>query len=75
MLGFFSCVYNLYFYLLFIIYVILGLNVEFNDEFKCLIKINYFWKISNLFFLDKGMVIDKNGLIYFVDGIMIRKVD
>lgn len=32
-------------------------------------------KLVTLTSLGKGMAVDKNGLIYFVDGTMIRKVD
>lgn len=53
----------------------LGLSVAFRDGPEHLIKINHFWKINNCYFSDTGMAIDKNGLIYFVDGTMIRRVD
>lgn len=49
-----------------------GLSVEFNDE---PVNVNHIEKLVTLISLWKGMAIDKNGLIYFVDGTMIRKVD
>lgn len=39
------------------------------------ISLNHFERLLTGTLLDTGMAIDKNGLIYFVDGTMIRKVD